>query len=99
MGYELIILPGAEQDTDEAILWYEKQQEGLGIRFYSMMLDKLEELKTTPQYYYFIHGEYRRITIDPFPYNIIYKIAGSKVLVLAVFHQSRDTQDFFKRKS
>ena len=56
MGYELIILPEAEQDTDEAILWYEKQQEGLGIRFYSMMLDKLVELKTTLQYYYFIHG-------------------------------------------
>ena len=56
MGYELIILPGAEQDTDEAILWFEKQQEGLGIRFYSMMLDKLVELKTTLQYYYFIHG-------------------------------------------
>ena len=48
MGYELIILPGVELDTDEAILWYEKQQEGLGIQFYSLLLDKLEELKTIP---------------------------------------------------
>ncbi|HKZ65093.1 MAG TPA: hypothetical protein VJ111_01990 [Chitinophagaceae bacterium] len=78
MAYEVIILPGAEQDTDEAISWYEKQQKGLGIRFYSLLLDKLEELKDTPQYYYFIHEEYCRITIDPFPYNIIYKIVDSK---------------------
>ena len=97
MGYELIILPGVELDTDEAILWYEKQQEGLGIRFYSLLLDKLEELKTIPQYYYFIYEEYRRITIDPFPYNIIYKIIGSRVLVLAVFHQSRNTEELLKK--
>jgi plasmid stabilization system protein ParE len=39
-----------------------------------------------------------RITIGPFPYNIIYKIIGSKVLVLAVFHQSRNTEELLKRR-
>lgn len=97
MAYEVVILPGVEQDMDEAILWYEKQQKGLGIRFYSLLLDKLEEIRTTPQYYYFIHEEYRRITIYPFPYNVIYRIVGSKVLVLALFHQSQNTEGFFKK--
>lgn len=96
MAYEVIILPGAEQDMDEAILWHEKQQAGPGIRFYLRLLDKLEELRTGPQYYHFIHEEYRRITFGPFPYNLIYRVTGSKVLVLAVFHQSRDTEGFFK---
>ena len=74
MAYEVIILQGAELDIDEAILWYESQQKGLGLRFYSLLLDKLYELKFNPQYYFNISEGYRRITVDPFPYSIIYKI-------------------------
>lgn len=97
MAYDLIILPGAEQDADEAIVWYEEQQEGLGIRFYYLLLEKFEELRFTPHNYSFIREEYRRIAINPFPYNIIYKIIGSEVLVLAVFHHSRNPAELLKR--
>ena len=63
MAYEVIILPGAEKDADEAILWYESQQKGLGMKFYSLLLERLEELKFNPQYYFNIYKDFRRITV------------------------------------
>lgn len=97
MAYDVIIPDEAEQDVDEAVRWYEEQQTGLGIRFYFCLLEKLEELRVHPQYYFYIHEEYRRIVVDLFPYNIIYKIIDSKVLVLAVFHQGRNPAEILKR--
>lgn len=97
MAYDVVIPEEAEQDADEAILWYEEQQRGLGVRFYFCLLEKLEKLKANPQYYFYIHEEYRRIVIDPFPYSIIYKITGATVLVLAVFHQGRNPAELLKR--
>lgn len=97
MVYEVVVPRGAEQDIDEAVLWYEEQQKGLGIRFYSIAMEKLEKLKTTPQYFSYIHLEYRRIPVNPFPFNIIYKIMGSVVLVLAVLHHSKNSDKLKKR--
>lgn len=89
MAYKVIIPRLAERDADEAVQWYEEQQAGLGIRFYQILLEKLEELKDHPHYFSFIHAEYRRITVDPFPFSIVYKIIDNDVLVLAIFHQSQ----------
>src|SRR5260221_14650203 len=97
MAYEVIISEETEQDMDEAILWYEEQQTGLGIRFYFRLLEKLAKLKVNPQYYFYTHGEYRRIIVDPFPYSIIYKIVDSTILVLALFHHSRNPAELVKR--
>ncbi len=90
MAYDVTILPGADMDIEEAILWYESQQKGLGIKFYSFILDKLDDLKFNPQYYFNLEEGFRRITTDPFPYNIIYKVTESDVIVFAVFHQSME---------
>jgi len=98
MAYSVIILAGAELDIDEAILWYESQRKGLGIRFYSLLLDKLDELKFNPQYYFNISEGFRRITVDPFPYNVIYKIIELKVVVFAVFHQSMESDEPLKER-
>lgn len=97
MAYKVILLVGAEHDVDEIILWYEEQQTGLGIRFYSNLNKKLNSLKQTPGNYSFIYGDYRRLTIDPFPYSIIYKIDHQKVLILAILHQRRNPAELLKR--
>lgn len=94
MAYDVIISAEAEQDVDE-IIWYEEQQTGLGIRFYSLLLERFKELKYHPEYYSFIYDKYRRLTVDPFPYKIIYKIYGQTVLVLALLHHRRNPAEFF----
>jgi plasmid stabilization system protein ParE len=98
MAYDVIILPGAETDIDEAIRWYESQQKGLGVKFYSFLLDKLEDLKFNAQYYFNLDDGFRRITTDPFPFNIIYKIFVTKVVIYAVFHQSREIDKLLRER-
>lgn len=37
-----------------------------------------------------IFGEVRKALVRPFPYSVIYRIQGGRVVVLAVFHNKRD---------
>jgi toxin ParE1/3/4 len=97
MAYSIVIPAEAGQDIEEAVRWYEEQQTGLGIRFYQQVLEMLERIVINPKYYSFIRDEYRRISVTPFPYNIIYKLINTTVIVLAVFHTSRNPAEIIKR--
>lgn len=48
MVYNVLLSAEAQQDIDNAVLWYEKQQAGLGIRFYTELLNRLEKLERNP---------------------------------------------------
>lgn len=98
MAYKILIAKEAQEDIDEAIQWYQEQQDGLGIRFYFEVLKQLEKLENTPEHYSFIHNKYRHLVLDSFPFHIIFLIKEtSQVLVLAVFHTSKDPQRFINR--
>jgi plasmid stabilization system protein ParE len=97
MAYQILLIEEAEKDVDEAVIWYEEQQTNLGIRFYFELLKTLEALKTNPQYYSFLHEEYRQVILIHFPYKIVFKIYADKVVVLAVFHTSRNPAELIKR--
>lgn len=98
MAYNVLISLEAQQDIDKAILWYEAQQSGLGIRFYTELLSRLEKLEHHPEYYSFIYEDYRHAILHAFPFHIIFKIRiTASVFVIAVWHTSKDTGNLFKR--
>ena len=97
MGYEVVLLEEVSIDVDEATAWYESHQVNLGIRFYFEILDQFEKLKTHPEHYGFVFKEFRQKVLAHFPFKIIFKIIGDKVIVFAVFHTSRNFSDLFKR--
>lgn len=98
MAYDLSITFNAEQDIDTTVLWYEDQQAGLGIRFHFAVLDGFEKLKKHPQHYSFFREDYRQLILKRFPFKILFKIVSKKVIVLGVFHVSRDMDELFNRK-
>lgn len=97
MAYEVVLTEEAEKDIDESILWYEDQQTNLGIRFYFELLKNTSKLKSHPQYYSFIKEEYRQLVIPQFSYKIVFKNFSDMVVVLAIFHTSRNPKDLLKR--
>jgi hypothetical protein len=99
MVYEVILVHGADQDIDEAILWYEKKKFNLGICFYFEVLENLEKLKLHPQHYSFFQDDYRQVVLKSFPYKIVFKISSELVIVFAVFHTGRKDDEFFKRSN
>lgn len=97
MAYELSITSDAEQDIDETTLWYEDQKAWLGIRFHFAVLERFKKWKQHPQHYSFFREDYRQLILKHFPFKIIFKIASLRIIILGVFHTSRDMDDLFKK--
>ena len=91
MTYNLIITEIAELHALEAAIYYEEQQIGLSERFLSELEDVYKKIAEHPQYYSYISLQevYRDISLDKFPYVVIYQVYNNDVIVVDVFHTNR----------
>lgn len=92
---ELIAI--AEDELSEAYDWYEEQQAGLGNRLYVGVNDLLNIIEINPEQYPIKYqGDLRYAVLNKFPYLIIYWIdkENNKVIVLSIFHTSREPKKF-----
>lgn len=87
MSYTLIVKEEARLDMLEAYLYYEEELTGLGERFLSSILTRFSEISEHPEYYSFIDNRQilRDVTVDNFPFVIIYEKTDESVIVYAVF--------------
>lgn len=99
MNYKIIISAATLQDTFEAFNYYEKKENGLGIRFLAVLEQYYQKLKNNPSYYSYLLIEYniRAVALKKFPYIIIYEIDGDQVNVFAVHNTYRNPDLFIKR--
>ena len=84
-----VIRPQAEDDLEEAALWYDKRRPGLGNEFLACVHDTLTKLEHWPDFGHVIHPRLRRASVRRFPYGIFYYVAGSQLIVVGVFHARR----------
>jgi len=86
---EIRFLTLADQEVDDAVLWYEEQVKGLSRDF----LDELDRIvrlvKTYPLLATQIEPEIRRFLFARFPFSLIYGIDQDMIVVIAVAHQHR----------
>ena len=99
MGYNIIISPGAEKDTNEAYTFYENHQTGLGERFLEELEIFYKKLNQHPAYYSFVSEDkiIRSLSLKIFPYQIIYEIAANELYVFAIHHFRQNPDQFIKR--
>ncbi len=97
MAFDVYLLPEAQQDYDDIVDWYEKQQIGLGLRFYSEMEYVIQKLRTHPTSYGFYIEHFRDFALPSFPYRIVFTIQENQVQIFAVFHTGRNDIDLRKR--
>jgi plasmid stabilization system protein ParE len=82
-------LPAAEQELDEAVAYYERQDAGLGIRFREAVEATADRIRSGPETFPFIDEPYRYCAVSrSFPYILVYAVE-SEVLIVAVMHESR----------
>ncbi|HEY8504701.1 MAG TPA: type II toxin-antitoxin system RelE/ParE family toxin [Gemmataceae bacterium] len=93
----MIIRPEAEADLAGAKQWYEGQKEGLGAEFLLRVEEVFERIARTPEVHSAVYHDVRRALTRRFPYAVYYRIEGSDVIVLAVFHTSRDPRHWQSR--
>ena len=80
---EIRLRPEAEQDLDEAAIWYDKQQPGLGQRFLDEVLATFVSIAEMPRKYPSVHRATRRALIRRFPFGVFYRIDELGVVVVA----------------
>ena len=90
MTYRFVIRKRAEKHLAEAYTWYEDQRAGLGKEFLLCVDAKMQMVKTNPYLFQVRHKNVRCALVPRFPYGIFYFVDGEKIVVMAVFHLSRD---------
>src|SRR4051812_17576885 len=94
MTFEIQIEERVLHDFSEVFTYYHLISEVLSRKFEIAFTIALNKLSATPHSYYNIGDSLRRITVDKFPYMLIYKIAKEKVMVVALFHQASNPSNW-----
>jgi len=90
--YKVVILPFAKKDIQEAAVWYNSKQKGLGKRFTQQVKEKVSFIKQSPKAVAIRYDDVRTATLKSFPYMIHYTVDDKeqKIIISAVFHTSRN---------
>jgi plasmid stabilization system protein ParE len=97
MNYRLIIRPEAELDLEDAFIWYESQETGLGSEFVRAIDSCISTIGRNPLTYQIIYQQARRVLVRRFPYCLFYIVEEDTVFVIACFHTKRNPNDWQNR--
>lgn len=90
MTLRLVLRRAAQQDFEEAALWYESKRPGLGDAFQAAVEDSLREIQADPLMYRRVHQLVRRARVRRFPYAVYFLAEQDRIVVLSIFHARRD---------
>lgn len=97
MAYRLEFHPEAEAEFDEAIVWYQEQRDGLEQEFFDDYLVLESRLEANPDQFPAVLENIRRANFHRFPYSLFFEIEQDSIFIYAVFHQSRNPEEWQKR--
>lgn len=80
----------ARREFDDAALWYEERMTGLGSQFVSEINRAIDLASEHPQRFPVVHRDVRCAKARRFPNSVFFRAEPERLVVLAVFHASRD---------
>ncbi len=80
----------AKAEYEVAVVWYNEARNGLGGDFEAEVQAVLDEASAHPNRYPIADGDVREAPVSGFPYCVYYRVRSGKLIVVAVYHQSRD---------
>ena len=90
MTLEVVFRPAARAEFDGGALWYEDREPGLGAQFVAEIDHAVDPAAKYPDRYPIKHNEIRCVRVRRFPYSVFYIAEAEQIVVLAIFHASRD---------
>ena len=90
MSLGLAFLRAARYEFDDAADWYEQRRAGLGDVFTTAVHQVLDRIVNQPRLYAQVFQDAREAPVADYPYCVYYREEADQILVLAVFHTSRD---------
>lgn len=99
MAFDLFIIPNAEKDIEDAVLWYNEIDVNLAERFLNELHYFFENIFNNPEVYRTRIKNLKLANLDVFPYQVVYRINADKIEIIAVFHSKRDPKIWKKRNT
>ena len=99
MIYTISFHPIALNEYKAASIWYEQQQEGLGLRFEKAIDNKIKQVLHNPLAFTKNKRSYRQASTRTFPFVIVFKINSRKhqVYISAIYHTSRHPRSKYRK--
>lgn len=93
----IVFRAASRSEFDEAADWYNLQRPGLGKDFVAEVERVLELVCDQPTLFPIADGDVRVTPIRRFPYALYYRVKPTQIVVIAVFHTSRDPKAWKSR--
>lgn len=93
----LIWHPEAELEINEGVDYYFEKRLGVEEEFIGELESVVCKLLKDPSFPREFDPPYRKWVTERFPYQIIYRISGDNIWIVAVMHQSR-RPDYWKKR-
>jgi plasmid stabilization system protein ParE len=90
MSLPVRLLPEAKDEFDAAADWYQQQRAGLGVDFVARVREVLQRIAANPRIHGTVYQDVRKAVVRRFSYVVLYREDPGEVVVIAVFHTSRD---------
>lgn len=96
---EIFVSNEAEDDLDEAFIWYEMQKPGLGVDFILLVEDAFDFICKNPGIFTRESENISRHFITRFPYSIYFSTESeeNRIRIIAVLHHRRNPEIWKKR--
>jgi toxin ParE1/3/4 len=81
----------ASEELINAVRWYEGQRPGLGGEFFDAVAEVLTVIERSPEIGSLSRHapQTRRVLVPRFPYQVVYRLAGAEIVIVAIAHFKR----------
>jgi plasmid stabilization system protein ParE len=81
----------ASDELGEAVRWYERRRAGLGGEFFDAVVATVSLIETNPEIGTTISpdGQTRRVLVARFPYQVVYRLRPTEMVIVAIAHLKR----------
>ena len=98
MAYSINLLPEAETDIEDALMWYNDINSTLRIDFLLQVREAFLSIHANPFLFQKITMDYHKLNLVRFPYKVIYTVQNEQILIIAVAHHKRSNKHWISRK-
>jgi hypothetical protein len=89
MTYRLFVTQEATKDADAGYEWYERNQNGLGKKFFDEIDRHFVRILQSPMQFPLNKNE-RISVMGKFPYKIVFSIHDDLIVIHSIYHDKRD---------
>lgn len=97
MNLPVVFRRAAQAEFNAATAWYEGQRPGLGDAFIAEVQRSIATIAEHPERFSIAEGDVRAALVSRFPYCVYYRSKPDRLVVIPVFHTSRDPSAWKKR--